>query len=278
MNANTVAPRIEMDTVRSGYIDLCHAIRDHGRSVEPRGQACRELTGATLVVHDPMSYAMPVGLNRRLNLAIGACEALQLIAGVSTPELLCRIAPNFARFRDGEAFYGAYGPRVAAALRQVHRQLIDDPDTRQAIASVWRAEDAWAETRDLPCTLGFQFLLRDDALELHTTMRSNDVWWGWSYDAFQFTRLQQAMAAALGVAVGPYVHRAGSLHLYDRDLAGVDELTPVGVMPGNPDGLLIGANDWVDCQVAATQLLAGGATSMDVGGWYTRTLAGAVPS
>lgn len=223
-----IAPRFEMQTVRDGYIELVRAVRDRGHYVEPRGLGCYEVTGATLVVHEPLLDAMPTGLGRRLNPAIGVAEALQLVGGVSTPELLCRIAPNFADFLDGGAFYGAYGPRLLPQLDEVYRKLIDDPDTRQAVATIWRPDDAFVATRDLPCTTSMQFLLRDGTLELHVTMRSNDLWWGWSYDAFQFTRLQQAMADALDVAVGVYVHRVGSLHLYRRDVEAVDALEQIG--------------------------------------------------
>lgn len=268
-----VAPRVEMDTVRSGYVDLCRTIRDHGRRVEPRGLVCRELTGATLVVHNPLYDAMPVGLNRGLNVAIGACEALQLIGGVSTPELLCGVAPQFRDYMDAGHFYGAYGPRVAGQLRRVYTQLVVDRDTRQAIATVWREGDAWAITRDLPCTLSFQFLVRDDALELHTAMRSNDVWLGWPYDAFQFTRLQQAMADALSLGVGPYVHRAGSLHLYERDWESVDRLEPQSDYVGCAAALIVkDLRTWTLYQTLAVELLGGQTPVEDVGRWYANAL------
>lgn len=272
-----IAPRFEMNTVRSGYIELCHALRDEGAVVTPRGLPCREFTGVTLVVHDPVADAMPGGLNRRLNPAIGVAEALQLIAGEAWPALMCRIAPNFERFLDGEAFYGSYGPRIAGVLDHVYDQLVADPDTRQAVATIWRPDDAWATTRDLPCTTSLQFLLRNGALELHTTMRSNDVWWGWAYDAFQFTRLQQAMADALDVAVGPYVHRAGSFHLYTRDLDAVDELeydpdwrgfTHLLLKPDDGPG-----DGFRSHRKAASRLLHGDVDDFDVNGRYLQSLA-----
>jgi thymidylate synthase len=72
--------------------------------------------------------------------------------------------------------------------------------------------------RDIPCTLSLQFMWTEgERLGLRVSMRSNDVWLGLPYDLFQFTALQCAMADALGVEPGPYVHTVGSLHLYARD-------------------------------------------------------------
>src|SRR5690606_26043016 len=64
----------------------------------------------------------------------------------------------------------------------------------------------------------------------YTVMRSNDLWLGLPYDIMMFTRLQSAMAWALGVRVGKYVHTTFSLHLYERDIPKVDHLHA-------PDGL-----------------------------------------
>jgi thymidylate synthase len=269
-----IAPHLEMTTVRDGYVDLVELVRQEGSEVRPRDLPCLEVTGATLVVHDPVNWAMPLRLGRGLNPAIGAVEALQLIGGVSTPALLTKVAPNFRNFMDGEAFFGAYGPRLAAQLPEVRRQLKVDPDTRQAVAAIWRVDDLWAHTRDLPCTTSMQFLLRDGALQLHVTMRSNDVWWGWSYDAFQFTRLQVAMADSLGVGVGPYVHRAGSLHLYERDLAAADDLAPdaVSELDWHAPRFDLSCEPWDVYQGEARALLAGGVVSEDANQWYRKTL------
>ena len=46
-------------------------------------------------------------------------------------------------------------------------------------------------------------------------MRSNDLMWGYFYDVFMFTWLQEAIANELGVDVGYYHHHATSLHVYE---------------------------------------------------------------
>lgn len=269
----TAALFMEMETVRDGYVELVHRVLKEGRDVKPRGLPCREVS-AFLVVRNAADLAMPVHLGRGLNQAIGAAEALQLIGGVSTPVLLNEVTANFRQFMDGQAFYGAYGPRVRSQLPEVQRRLEVDPDTRQAVVTIWRVDDLWATTKDLPCTLTLHFFLRDGDLELHTHMRSQDAWWGWSYDAFQFTRLQVTMADALGAGVGAYYHRADSFHVYDRDLEAVERLsadTPLPVGWYRPQ-LALGPGSVKRHMEAAQALLRGEDVAADVHGWYREAL------
>lgn len=216
---------IEIADLRGGYITLVEAIQQHGKPVAPRGMPTLELLNATVTLHDP-SDAMPVGIGRKPNLAIGAAEALQLIGGFSDPEMMASITKNFERFFDGGVLSGAYGPRIRTQLEHVVERLKQDPDTRQAIAVIWDPlhDGIGSVPRDLPCTLVLHFVIRDGKLSLCTTMRSNDVWWGVGYDFFQFTQLQLSVARILKVKAGPYYHHATSLHMYERDFPAAEEL------------------------------------------------------
>jgi len=70
---------------------------------------------------------------------------------------------------------------------------------------------------DIPCTVSWQFLIRNNALDMVCTMRSNDVWLGMPYDVFVNTTIQAFLAHKLDVQLGRYYHQVGSLHLYDRN-------------------------------------------------------------
>lgn len=216
---------IQIDNLRQGYVELVEEIQRHGKPVAPRGMPTVELLNATVTLHDP-SDALPIGIGRKPNLAIGAAEALQLIGGFSDPEMMASITKNFERFFDGGVLSGAYGPRIRTQLEHVVERLKQDPDTRQAIAVIWDPlhDGIGSVPRDLPCTLVLHFVIRDGKLSLCTTMRSNDVWWGVCYDFFQFTQLQLSIARVLKVKAGPYYHHATSLHMYERDFAAAEEL------------------------------------------------------
>jgi len=216
------------DDFRALYQDVIELVLEHGRQVAPRGQHTLELPAATLRLTGLSEgrAAMPLGIGRKAHPGIGAVEALQLIAGEQHPELMRRIAPNFGRFMDGGAFHGSYGERLRGQLEAAVLRLKSDAYSRQAVLQIWDpARDLYVEgLRDYPCTIFLQLLLRDGALELHAHMRSNDVWWGLAYDAFQFTQLQHTLARVLGVPTGDYFHHAASLHLYARDQEAAAEL------------------------------------------------------
>jgi thymidylate synthase len=179
-----------------------------------------EVRHARIRVRSPWD-TYPDGIGRgKLSPALAAAEALSLIGGVQVPGLLCRIAPFYSNFVNEVGILdGAYGPRIYRQMLAIESRIKRDPATRQGVAVIWRDYDAARfTTNDLPCTVNLHFGLRNDRLEMHTTMRSNDVWLGVPYDIFQFTQLQVALANALDVGVGVYVHDSHSLHIYDRNL------------------------------------------------------------
>lgn len=256
---------------RSGYRTILDWVLREGDEVSPRGLATREVLGAQIRLIDPTD-ALPIGTGRKLNTILAAVEALQLIGGVSTPELLIRVAPNTAEFAswrsDGQHryFHGAYGPRVIMAMVRVLAQLRSDRDSRQAVVNIWEwRHDLLAEQPDVPCTLTLQFMVRRERLLMITTMRSNDVWWGVPYDLFQFTQLQLTLAAVLGIEAGEYVHQAGSLHIYERNLEESDAVVSVGGEPDSdrPEGIGPAHGAWALRTTQARTLLQHPETALD---------------
>ncbi len=84
--------------------------------------------------------------------------------------------------------------------------------------TLWRGDELPSDSRDTPCTVSLQFLLRDGLLNLRVSMRSNDLWLGVPYDFMTFSCLHRTMAVALDVNPGTYVHTVGSMHVYETDV------------------------------------------------------------
>lgn len=217
---------VALDDLRNGYVRLVGLVRHEGDTIASRDGLTYELTGVTLRFDDPTRVLLPVGVNRKVNARLAAVEALQLMSGTFDAELIQRAAPGYVDVlaNPDDPSYGTYGPRLRYQLHQVYVELRNSPTSRRAVLSIWREEDLFHDG-DRPCTLTLQFLLRGRGLELHVTMRSQDVWLGVPYDVFMFSQLQLSLARQLGVAVGPYVHHVGSLHLYDRDREAANALT-----------------------------------------------------
>jgi len=256
----------------SEYPQVLRRIFQWGERRSPRGLATFDLGFTSIVLLDT-GNAMPLGIGRKLNPAIGAVEAVQLIAGVSNPQLVLRLAPQMSRYTDQaeydgseRMFWGAYGERIKMQAYAQIRKFITDPNTRQAVITLW---DPWLDNvdgkHDYPCTIALQFHMRDSVLDMNTIMRSNDAWLGLPYDVFQFTQLQYSMAYALNTVPGVYRHTALSFHMYERDApvarALVDEFTPQNARETHakvwqPTGIGHPGQTFSEIMLRATRLIA----------------------
>lgn len=123
---------------------------------------------------------------------------------------------------DGTTSNSAYGYRLMKKhgfnqIDKIVELLQKDPLSRRAVLNINIPNEHVIETKDEPCTIAIQFLVRDEKLNCTVMMRSNDIWFGTPYDWAFFMELQKVVADRLGLAYGTYVHFATSLHLYDRD-------------------------------------------------------------
>ena len=103
-------------------------------------------------------------------------------------------------------------------LRKVINYLSQNHESRQAAISIYDGKE-WDEyTNDTPCTYAVQFTVLNGKLNMSVVMRSNDLWYGFCNDQYQFSNLQMYVAYELGLPVGTYYHFAHNLHLYNDKL------------------------------------------------------------
>lgn len=222
---DTSVKLIHIEDGVNGYVDLVNHVLRHGKPAAPRGFNTLEIEDAVIYIDDIFA-ALPIGVGRGTVPGIGAVEACQLLGGVSTPETVIAVGPQFKNYaEDNGIFHGAYGRRTNGQYEYAIEKLKNDRDTRQAVVTIWNPEyDNQEGKRDYPCTVLHQFRIRDNKLNMSVYMRSNDVWLGAAYDFFQFTRVQLAMCSVLNVEPGAYAHHVGSLHIYESNYAAADNL------------------------------------------------------
>lgn len=199
------------------YDRILALLLSKGHIQESRNGRTLEIEDLVIEVADP-TIASFNGVRKFYGPDIGLVEGLQLIAGISDSALTAQIQPNFRNFMEDDTgkFWGAYGPRVKEQLPIIVERLRQDPDTRQAVITLWDPKyDAMGGKKDHPCTSLFNFRIRDGKLNMTTFMRSNDAIWGWPFDLIQFSMLMQSIAWVLKVEVGTYTHHAGSFHIYE---------------------------------------------------------------
>lgn len=104
--------------------------------------------------------------------------------------------------------------------------LVADKNSRQAIMFFNQPKFQFEGNKDFVCTMYANFFIRNNALHMKIQMRSNDIFYGLTFDAPFFSFLQQSVYLKLketypDLELGMYYHYADNLHFYERhfDLA-----------------------------------------------------------
>jgi len=96
--------------------------------------------------------------------------------------------------------------------------LKNQPDTRQAVITILDMKEHDTFTFDTPCTYAIQFTILHGRLDMCVTMRSNDLWYGFCNDQYQFSKLQEMVSKRLKIDTGTYYHFAHNMHLYNNKI------------------------------------------------------------
>lgn len=236
-----------MTDANQAWLQLLRRLLVGGDAVAPRERRTRELLAHQTEL--PMDRPLTTVAARGLGYRFAPAEAWWIGTGRNDVAAIAAYSRAIAQFSDdGVTYFGAYGPKVRDQLHHVVGALARDPSSRQAVLTIWRENPP--ATRDVPCTVSVQWLLRwdaDDRARLYCvdTMRSSDAWLGWPYDVFNFSLLSAYVAARLArelgeeVALGELTLQAGSQHLYERDVRGaracLDDPSPAfGYAPLDP--------------------------------------------
>lgn len=206
-------------------------VLESGNDVAPRGQVTKELLQQTSVID--MRRPVITLPERKLSTKFLGGEAYWILSGDNRVETIVPYNKNIINYSDdGQTFFGAYGPRIMSQLDYVVDKLKSDSDTRQAVLTIWRENPP--ETKDVPCTVAVNFMIRDHKLNCHVYMRSNDLWLGFPYDVFNFSMLSHLVCCRLNAFVvenggviiepGTLYHTASSRHIYEQHFEQVRQL------------------------------------------------------
>ena len=127
------------------------------------------------------------------------------------PEIWKRMANEAGNVNSN---YGWQWERTSQ-LEIIIDMLKNKPDTRQAAISIYDAKEISDYTTDTPCTYAVQFTIVNNRLDMCVTMRSNDLWYGFCNDQYQFSKLQEMVSKRLKIETGVYYHFAHNMHLYN---------------------------------------------------------------
>ena len=132
------------------------------------------------------------------------------------PEIWKRMANDAGKVNSN---YGWQWQRKDyAELSQIDyivEKLKNNKETRHAAISIYDGKEHQQYEKDTPCTYAIQFTIVHDRLDMCVTMRSNDLWYGFCNDQYQFSKLQEMVSKQLNIETGVYYHFAHNMHLYN---------------------------------------------------------------
>lgn len=210
-----------------------------GKQTSPRGEKVRELTPYVLVLSNPRDRLLSFKEMRNIKRYCYG-EALWYLSGSNSLDFISRYSSFWRHISDdGVTCNSAYGKYIFSDTYDYAGEKVSqwdwckcllriDKDTRQAVIHIKPIQIC--NTKDTVCTLTMHFMIRNNRLNLIVNMRSNDIFKGLTFDVFQFTLLQELMAAELGVELGTYTHIDNNLHVYENDIPKIRQMLDSGTV------------------------------------------------
>lgn len=223
---------ITASTIGKLYTQVCIALNE-APSVTVRGLVTKELIGVCLELTNPRARIVPQ-IGRAMSLHYWVGELCYFLDSRTDLASIYYYSTFWAKLSDdNKTVNSAYGHRLfmlknthgIKQLDYVVDTLTADPSSRKAVMPIYNLHDAH-DSKDNPCTMFLQFFVRDNKLQCHTFMRSNDAWLGLPYDIAFFTLVQEIVYIRLLrsmplLELDAYFHHITSLHAYMRNFEGI---------------------------------------------------------
>ena len=212
------------NTMNEVYRRLCIELYLNGDNVSPRGLSTCELTNVQIELTDPRARVLSSTV-RNMSMKYMVGELCFYLGGSTSLEQIAHYGPFWRQVSDdGVTVNSAYGRRLFGyyQFQYAVQCLITDAMSRKVVMPIYDATDS-RTSKDNPCTMFLQLMIRRERLDCYTFMRSNDVWLGLPYDLAFFTFLQEMALIKLrrvypDLQMGSYFHWAASMHCYEEHI------------------------------------------------------------
>lgn len=223
------------DHISVQVFQLLEDIESGGQEIAPRGLKVREVQLAALDVNPiyPIMNFEP----RKFNYKYFAGELAWYLKAQTSIDFINNFSgfwKNICPSGHANSNYGnlLFNPHPSTIdtdtgginvnqLEWVYDSLIKDTNTRQAVAFFNSPFFQHPQNKDFVCTLYMNFWIRKNTLDMKVQMRSNDIFFGLTYDAPWFSAIMQSMYLNLketypALKLGYYYHSADNIHYYEK--------------------------------------------------------------
>ena len=187
--------------VNEALVGLSNLLLERGQQVRSRAGNTLEVTNLQITLADPLRREILLR-SRKASVVAQVAETMWVLAGRNDVDWLAHYLPRAPQFSDdGEIWRAGYGQRLrhygvnghkfrvpvrpgshmgTDQLHDVYRLLMQEPETRRAVMTIWDPSVDIMQSEDIPCNNWLHWTIRDGRLNLHVATRSNDLVWGWS--------------------------------------------------------------------------------------------------
>ena len=213
------------------FINIINHIDEHGEESQPRDLKVKEAILANFTI-DPC-YPIANFPQRTFNWKYLAGELAWYMKQDRDVDYIGAFSNFWGRIKnpDSNEINSNYGSLVfnKEQFGWVVDSLVADKNSRQAIMFFNQPKFQFEGNKDFVCTMYANFFIRHNILHMKVQMRSNDIFYGLTFDAPFFAILQQSVYLKLKetypeLELGLYYHFADNVHFYERHFELANEI------------------------------------------------------
>jgi len=213
------------------FIDIINHINSKGIESQPRDLKVREVSLADFDI-DP-KYPIADFPSRKFNWKYLAGELAWYLHRDSDVDYISKYSGMWSTLTNPgtNEVNSNYGALVIndEQFSWVIESLKKDPNSRQAIMFFNQPKFQFEGNKDFVCTMYANFFIRNNTLIMKLQMRSNDIFYGLTFDAPFFSFLMQSIYQILlkdmpDLKLGKYFHYADNLHFYEKHFELADNI------------------------------------------------------
>ncbi len=219
-----------MNNFSNTFIDAIKVIESNGSIAQPRDLKVKELIYGQLEIDPTQPFANFI--DRKFNWKYFAGELAWYLNKNNNIDYINQFSSFWKNITNPgtneiNSNYGTllFGDQLLWCLNS----LKSDKNTRQAIAFLNQPKFQFEGNKDFVCTMYLNFFIRDNKLNMKVQMRSNDIFYGLTFDAPFFAFVHQHMFLWLKetyplLRLGTYAHFADNIHFYEHHFELADSI------------------------------------------------------
>lgn len=179
---------------------------------------------------------------RKMNLAYAKREWLWYLGADPKDDSICEHATMWKKLAQPDGtFFSNYGQYIFGDVNNdgqtqfeyVVAMLKKDEGTRRASMVLLKQGHLFEDNVDTVCTYAINFAIENGGLHMTVNMRSNDVIYGFTNDAFCFSMLYEFVYQLVrkkypSLKRGEYLHCSNSMHVYERHYDMISQIVADG--------------------------------------------------